>query len=179
MADLTGLRRWQLRALFVLIGAVVYFVQLLPLKTGPGTWPWPDLVLLVGLCWVLRRSEVMPLWLFTIMVLLGDILLMRPLGLWAAASVIALEFLRTREPTSRDMPLGVEWAMVAAVLVLMYLGTVLTLVIFVANRPPLNLLAIEFLMTVFAYPLVVLATRHGLRLRKIGRGQYSASGSRV
>jgi len=176
MADLSGPRRWRLRALFILLAGLIYFVHLLPLRTGPGGWPAPDFVALIGFVWVLRRSTVMPILLFAAMVLLGDFLLMRPLGLWTAVAVLGLEFLRTREPTSRDMPLPVEWAMVAGVLALMYAAQALALAVFVADQPRFSLTAAQFILTVLAYPLVVLATRHGLGLRKALRPQSGALG---
>jgi len=179
MADISTTRCWRLRLLFVLLAGLIYFVHLLPLRTGPGGWPNPDFVTLIGFVWVLRRSAVMPVWLFAAMVLLGDFLLMRPLGLWTALGVLALEFLRSREPTSRDMPLAVEWSMVAGVLALMFAGQALALAIFVADQPRFTLIASQFVLTIFAYPLVVLATRHGLGLRKALRPQSGALGIRA
>ena len=179
MADISTSRRWRLRMLFVLLAGLIYFVHLLPLRTGPGGWPIPDFVVLIGFVWVLRRSAIMPVWLFAAMVLLGDYLLMRPLGLWTAVAVVGLEFLRSREPTSRDMPLPVEWAMVAGVLALMYAGQALALAVFVADQPQFSLTALEFILTIFAYPIIVLATRHGLGLRKALRPQSGALGIRA
>ena len=116
MADISTSRRWRLRMLFVLLAGLIYFVHLLPLRTGPGGWPIPDFVVLIGFVWVLRRSAIMPVWLFAAMVLLGDFLLMRPLGLWTAVvGSSGWSSCAAAQPASRDGPsFPVEWATVVA-----------------------------------------------------------------
>lgn len=90
-----------------------------------------------------------------------------PPGLWAAISIVGLEFLRRREPTSRDMPFLVEWAMVGGVLVAMAVLFRATLAIFMIDLTSLGLVLLEQLSTLAAYPLVVLLSSKVLSVTKL------------
>ena len=73
---------WGYRATFVGLSALIFFFALLPFDAGDGNVPGPDLVIALVAAWVLRRPDYLPVWLLVIVLLLGDFVLMRPLGLW-------------------------------------------------------------------------------------------------
>lgn len=167
MVDPRTVRRWAHRAGFLIIVGVSIFLYILPLSSGTGHWPGPDIILAVSFAWVLRRPDFLPVWLAAPVFLMSDVIFMRPPGLWAAISIVGLEFLRRREPTSRDMPFLVEWAMVGGVLVAMAVLFRATLAIFMIDLTSLGLVLLEQLSTLAAYPLVVLLSSKVLSVTKL------------
>ena len=167
MVDPRTLRRWLYRLGFLALAAFVAFLHLLPLRIGAGGWPGPDLLLAFAFAWVLRRPDYVPVALVAAVMLLSDFLFLRPPGLWAALAVLGLEFLRRREPTSRDMPFVVEWAMVAGVMLGMAAAYRLVLAVFMVQQASLGLTLIGQIATVAAYPAVVLVSVYALKITKI------------
>ena len=113
------------------------------------------------------------------MILLTDIFFMRPLGLWTAAVVIGSEFLRAREPFSRDLPFLLEWMIVSVVIVAMTLGHSLVLATFVVDQPAFGLTLIQMIATIVAYPLVVAFSARVLGLRKMAPGAVDSLGRKI
>lgn len=167
MVDPRTTRRWSYRAGFLALSMLTFFFYLLPLKVGYGHWPGPDLLLALSFAWVLRRPDYVPVFLFAALLLVADFIFMRPPGLWTALAVIGLEFLRRREPTSRDMPFVVEWAMVAGVMLAMALLYRFVLAIFMVDQAPLMLTILGQISTLIAYPVVVLISASVLNVTKI------------
>ncbi|MBT8457572.1 MAG: rod shape-determining protein MreD [Rhodobacteraceae bacterium] len=179
MAETIVTRRWRYRAIFAALAFIVIFARLLPLDAGPGGLPGPDLVLLLAFAWVLRRPDYVPVVLVAVVMLLMDVLFLRPLGLWAACTVLALEFLRSREAGARDLPFLFEWVLVGGVIVMMTLGNMLILALFAVSQPPLGLLLIQMIMTILSYPLVVLFSAKGLGLKKMSPGAVDQLGHKL
>ncbi|WP_417248384.1 rod shape-determining protein MreD [Celeribacter sp.] len=167
MVDPRTIRKWGHRAAFLAIFGATVFVYLLPLSSGTGHWPGPDVALAVAFAWVLRRPDFLPLFVAAPVFFLSDVIFLRPPGLWAAISIIGLEFLRRREPTSRDMPFLVEWAMVGGVLVAMAVLYRATLAVFMVDQTSLGLVLLEQVSTLAAYPLVVLISSKALSVTKL------------
>lgn len=176
MVDPITSRRWLFRGLFLLISAVVVFFQLLPIDLTAGRWPGPDLVVALAFAWVLRRPDFVPPLLIGTVCLAMDFLFMRPPGLWAGLVVLGAEFLRSREPQSRDLPFLVEWALVSMVLIGMVLAARLTLLIFVINQPGFGLVMLQLMATILSYPIVVGASRMVFGIRKIAPGEVDQLG---
>ncbi len=162
--------------LFVLICVTIVFFQLLPLDLTAGRWPGPDVALALAFAWVLRRPDYVPAFMVGAIFLAFDLLYMRPPGLWAALVVIGLEFLRSREPHSRDLPFLVEWALVSGVLVAMTMSARLVLTIFVVGQPAFGLVVLQLAATILIYPVVVAASRLFLGVRKIAPGEVDQLG---
>lgn len=179
MAEGIAARRWGYRALYLGLCFLIVFVRLLPLDAGPGGLPGPDLILCLTFAWVLRRPGYVPLPLVALVLLGTDVLFMRPLGLWAGIGVVAYEVLRQREATSRDLSFPLEWAMVAGVVVSMTVANALILAVFAASQPALGLTLLQMIMTVLAYPLVVLFTSSVLGVRKSAPGEVDRLGHRL
>ncbi len=172
-------RPWIMRALYVLIVMIVLFVRLLPLDTVPKVWAAPELALAVTFAWVLRRPEFVPPLLIALVFLLADLLLQRPPGLWAALVLIGSEALRARAPGLRDLTFPVEWLTVAITLAIMTLGNRIILGLMVVDQAPLGLSLIQMVMTLIAYPVVVLATRTVFGVRKRAPGDVDMMGTRT
>lgn len=176
MVDRIISRPIQFRLLYLLLAALVVFLRLLPLDLSAGRWPGPDWLLAVAFAWVLRRPDFMPVLLVAAVMLSTDLLFLRPPGLWTALAVIGLEFLRSREQLSRDLPFLIEWAMVSSVLVGMTMTNRLVLAIFVVDQPAFGLALLQMLATILCYPAVVLASRAVFGIRKIAPGEVDQFG---
>lgn len=179
MIDQVTAQRWRFRTGFAAISLAVVAASLLPLGDGTSDLPGPDLPVVLVLAWVLRRPDFVPAALVAAVMLLSDFLQMRPPGLWAAIVVLGVEFLRSREATLRDLPFFGEWALASLVLFAMTLLHWLLLALFLVPHPGLGLLLLQYLATVAAYPVVVLASRHLLGLRKTAPGEVDALGHRL
>ena len=179
MAEAVRTLRWRYWALFGALAAASLFLRLLPLSSLPGSVPGPDLLVCLVLAWVLRRPDYMPALLIAVIILAEDLMLMRPPGLWAAIVLIGAEFLRGRQPLMRELPFALEWVFVGAVIMAMWLAERLILGILVVPMPALGPALLQLLLTLMAYPLVVLASHHLLRVRKPATGEVDALGRRL
>ena len=80
---------------FVLVLLVVMF-QTLPFSTSPTYFIGPDLALLITLTWIMHRPDVMAPALIALTLLLVDLVLQRPPGLWSLIVLSTGMFLRMR-----------------------------------------------------------------------------------
>lgn len=179
MAEVVVIRRWRYWALFAALCFAIIFARLLPLDAGPGRLPGPDLLVCLCFAWVLRRPSYVPVALIAVVILLSDILFMRPLGLWTAAVVLGSEFLRSREPYWRDLPFFLEWPIVCSVIVAMTLGYVVILAIFAVDQPAFGRILIQMIATCLAYPIVVLFSAKLFRLKKMPPGAVDQLGHKL
>ncbi len=145
----------------------------------PTAWPGPDLMLAFTFVWVIRRPDYVPVLLIAAIFLLEDMLLMRPPGLWTLIVLIATEILRDRAAQTREMPFMAEWAMVAIVLIGMVVVNRLMLAIVLVPRPGVGLTLMQVAATTLAYPLVVLVSHSGLKLRRAAAGEAGRIGGRA
>ncbi|MCA0042589.1 rod shape-determining protein MreD [Celeribacter litoreus] len=167
MVDPRTVRTMSFRLGFIAFACVVTFFYLLPISVGSGRWPGPDLILALAFVWVLRRPDYVPVFLVAIVMLAADFVFLRPPGLWSALTVLALEFLRRREPTSRDMPFAVEWAMVSGVLLAMAVLNRFVLAIFMVDQTSLGLTILSQISTILSYPVLAVLSHSVLGMRKI------------
>ena len=165
---------WAMRALYAGLCVVLVFLRLLPLDMLPRGWAGPDVILALTFAWSLRRPEFVPPLLVAAVFVLCDLLLHRPPGLWAALVVIGSQTLRARAPDLRDLSFTMEWVSVATTLVAMTLGYRVILGIAMTDQAPPGLSLMEMMMTLLAYPLVVLASNWLLGVRKIAPGELDA-----
>ncbi len=170
---------WAHRALYVALTAALLFLRLLPLGSVAGRWPGPDLLLCLTLVWVLRRPDYVPALLIAAVVLLEDLLLMRPPGLWAAMVVLAAEFLRARAALTRELSFAVEWLLVAGVMLAATLGFRLVMALAMLPQASLGQTLVQALATILCYPAVVVASRIAFGVRKPATGETDAYGRRM
>ena len=176
MAEQTPARIWTMRAMFVLIALAILFFRLLPLHTLPRGWAGPDLFLAVVAAWSLRRRRAVPVWLVAALALLGDLLLQRPPGLWAAMTVVASEWFKAHSRQLRDQTFVTEWITVGTVLVAMAVGYSLALALTVTQGPPLGLFTMQIVATWAVYPLVVGISNVVFGIRKPQPGDLESLG---
>lgn len=179
MVDPAPGNKWLYWAMFIGLFGLIIFVQLIPMQTMPRSWSPPDLLICLCYAWVLRRPEYMPVLLIAFVMLLSDMLLMRPPGLMAALFLLGAEFLRSRTDLMRGLPFVLEWALVAGVLTAVMAANRVALIVVVTPRPPLTLSLTQLLTTLLAYPLVVLFSRYIIGVRKIAPGEVDAWGHRI
>ncbi|MBV1869068.1 MAG: rod shape-determining protein MreD [Marinosulfonomonas sp.] len=179
MVDPVTSQRWGHWILLSAISAFVLFTRLIPLDLSAGMWPGPDWIVAISFAWVLRRRDFVPTPLLAIILLIFDLMLMRPPGLWAALAICGLEFLRSRSVLSRDLPFLLEWALVSIVLVAMTIANRLILAVFVTGQPEVGKDALLLTATILVYPLVVLISSRVLGVSKVAPGEVDKLGHRL
>lgn len=170
MVDPATTQRWTHYALFVALSAVLLFILILPLSTTPQKIPGPDLLVCLAFGWVQRRPDTLPPVLLAAILLIADFLLMRPPGLWAILTLLGAEFLRSRHQGSGEMPFPAEWGFVAVVVIVMALADWVILGITVVPHHGLPSALIRAVMTIVAYPVIVLLIRQVFNIRRTGTG---------
>jgi rod shape-determining protein MreD len=111
--------------------------------------------------------------------LLEDMMLMRPPGLWTAIIVLATEFLRRRGALAREITFAVEWLMVAAVMAASLMAFRLILMLAMLPQISLGQAMIQLIASILCYPLVVGASRLAFGVRKPATGEVDAYGRRL
>ena len=167
---------WQHRLLFLAVAAVLMFIKLLPLPSTAGHLPGPDLLLCLIFAWTVRRPEYLPVLMIASVVLLEDMLLMRPPGLWTGLVILASEFIRSRVALTRDLNFGVEWLLVAGLMVAVFLAYRVIFTLCFLPQPAFGFALVQILWSVIAYPVVVAVSRYGLDLHKPATGELDAYG---
>lgn len=168
---------WKTRAILSGLIAVIVLASLLPLGTGFYRMPGPDLILCLICAVVLRRPEYMPIGLVVGLIFVADALLMRPLGLWTLLILIGSEYLRRVLFHSQALTPLEEGIQVAGTMLACFAGEALILTLLLAERPPLGGQLIHIILTLLAYPLVVLFTQSVLRIRRLQPGEVDAMGT--
>ncbi len=179
MAEGVRQQVWLYRGIFVGLALFILFLRLLPLGTVPGRLPGPDLLLCVMLAWVMRRPDYLPVLMITFIVFLEDVMLMRPLGLWTALVVLATEFLRSRAALTRELNFAVEWMLVAGLMIGLLLAYRLFFAVTFLPQAGIGFALTQTLWSILCYPVVVMASRLILDLRKPAMGEVDALGRRL
>jgi rod shape-determining protein MreD len=172
-------RAWIYRLIYVGLALVIIFLQLVPLRNQPGRLPGPDLLLTLTLAWVMRRPDYLPAGLVGLVVLMQDMILMRPPGLWAALMVLACEFLRSRAALTRELSFVMEWLVVSVVMLGMLLTYQLVCAVAFVPQPAFGLALVQVLWSALIFPLVIFASRAGLGLHKPAMGEVDDRGRRL
>ncbi|MCB1397036.1 MAG: rod shape-determining protein MreD [Rhodobacter sp.] len=179
MNELPRLNTLAYLGLWLAIAAGLILMRMLPLSSGQGGWPAPDVLLALTLAWVLRRPTQLPAPVIALVFLVEDLFLMRPPGLWALTVLVGTEFLRRRQSVVRELNLMLEWGMVAAVITAMFFAYRMGLAIVIAPRAPLDLSLMQLVFTVLVYPLVVWGLQNVLRVRKPATGELDELGRKL
>lgn len=171
MAETALSNRWLYRLLYLVIAAAIAFAQLLPIHPGPIAMPGPDILLLLTLAWLIRRPETVPVLVIAVVFLLADLLFMRPPGLWAVIVVVMTEIMRSRIGPFREMNFLVEWLVIGAYLAVATLVLTVIQTVFFVPQPALGQTLLRLLVTVLAYPLVVVFGARALGIVKPAPGE--------
>jgi rod shape-determining protein MreD len=196
MVDPATREVWLHRALFIAIGLILLFWRLLPLPVSEisscsetaagcrfmvwmGRMPGPDLLLCVVFAWTMRRPDYLPVLLVAGMVFMDDMMLMRPPGLWTALVLIAAEFVRGRVALTRELNFGVEWLLVAGLMVVMLLVYRMAFAMVLLPQASFGFAMVGVIWSILCYPLVVFLSRYLLDLHKPAMGEVDAYGRRM
>lgn len=179
MVDPARASVWLYRGAFLLLSLFLLFLKLLPLGSVAGEWPGPDILLCLIFAWLVRRPDYLPVLLIALVVLLEDLILMRPPGLWTALVLIATEFMRSRILLTRELSFWAEWAVVAALMVALLLAYRMTFSFAFLPQPGFGFAMLQTLWSILCYPVVVAASRFALDLRKPAMGEVDAYGRRL
>ena len=170
---------WLYRGIFMLLALVLLFLKLLPLGSLAGDWPGPDILLCLIFAWAVRRPDYLPVLLIGAVVLLEDLILMRPPGLWTALVIIATEFIRSRVALTRELSFPAEWLLVAGLMFGLLLANRLAFAIAFVPQPGFGFSLLQTLWSILCYPLVVIASHFAFDLRKPATGEVDAYGRRL
>lgn len=170
---------WFRRLVFVLVALFLFYLRLLPLGSVAGQWPGPDLMLCLIFAWLVRRPEYVPVWLVAAVVLVEDMLLQRPPGLWAALVVMASEFLRGRAALMRELNFAVEWFQATLAMLALLLVYRFVFILTLMPQPGFGYAMIQMGATILAYPVMVWISRHVLGVYKPAAGEVDARGRRL
>jgi rod shape-determining protein MreD len=170
---------WMHRLIFLGVAVILTFVRLLPLQTTAGHLPGPDILLCLIFAWMVRRPEYLSALMIGVVVLVEDMLLMRPPGLWAALVLMGAEFIRARSALTRELSFGVEWLLVSGVIFGVFFANRILLDMAFVDQPSFGFSLLQIIWSIVAYPAVVAVSRYGLDLYKPAMGQVDAFGRRM
>jgi len=92
--------------------------------------------------------------------------------------VLATEFLRHRAKSLRDVPLLLEWASVAGVMIAIAIAYRIALALVFAEQAPLGLTLLQLIATILCYPLVILTARFAFGITRPALGEVDTYGHR-
>lgn len=170
---------WLHRALFVAIAALLLFLRLLPLEREAGALPGPDILLCLTFAWTMRRPDYLPVLLIAAVVLVEDLVLMRPPGLWTALVLMGSEFLRKRSGMTRELGFVAEWLLVSVLMLALLLGYRTAFALVLLPQPGFGFALVQVIWSILCYPVVVALSRYLLDLYKPATGEVDAYGRRM
>lgn len=179
MVDTLRSSVWLYRLVFLGLAAAFLFLKLLPLGSIAGEWPGPDILLCLIFAWVVRRPDFLPVPLIATILILEDLLLMRPPGLWTALVILATEFIRSRAALTRELGFLTEWLLVAGMMVALLISYRVAFAVAFLPQPGFGFALVQTVWSILCYPLVVAASRLAFDLRKPATGEVDAYGRRL
>ena len=179
MVDAARSSIWLFRLVFLGLAALFLFLKLLPLGSIAGEWPGPDILLCLIFAWVVRRPDFLPVPLIAAVLILEDLLLMRPPGLWTALVILATEFIRSRAALTRELGFLTEWLLVAGMMVALLVSYRVAFALAFLPQPGLGFALVQTVWSILCYPVVVAASRLAFDLRKPATGEVDAYGRRL
>ncbi|WIY26410.1 rod shape-determining protein MreD [Parasedimentitalea psychrophila] len=179
MANTSPAHVWIMRAAFPALALLIMFFHLLPLDTVPRKWAPPDLLVASALAWSLRRPDYLPTVLLAVTLLLADLMFQRPPGLLALLVLLACEYLKPRALSHRDTGFAAEWLSVSLVLTAITVLNRMALALVGVQQAPFGLILIQMILTIAAYPLVVLVSQSILGVRRMSSTELETLGIRL
>lgn len=176
MAENSPARLWTMRATYVGIALVVFFVHLLPLQIPPGRIAGPDVLTALTFAWSLRRPDYVPMISIAVVMLLADLLFHRPPGLWALLVLLGSEWLKARGRQVRENTFAAEWLTAASALLFISVIYRIALALLIVTPGMLSLWVMQYGMTVAVYPLVAAISYLALGVRRSTPGEYDHTG---
>lgn len=172
-------RLWLMRAAFLALALAIILFHLIPLDTQPRRWAPPDLLIAFAMAWSLRRPDYVPALSIAAVMLTADLLFQRPPGLLAVLVVLGSEYLKNRNAGLREAGFLAEWAAVGSVFVAITLLNRLILGLLAVQQAQLSLSLIQLLLTIAAYPAVVLVSHSAMGVRRPALREKAILGARA
>ncbi len=172
MVERLSSRIWIMQTIYVSLSLAIIYGRLLPLENHVVPWAAPDLLVIMTFAWALRRPDFVPAISVAIVMVMADLLLLRPPGLMAALVLIATVALQRRQRDIREMGFALEWLTVAIALGVVLVAERLMLSIFMVPQVSLGQSVIQSLVTALYYPLVVLGSEI-MGVRRVAHGDIS------
>lgn len=179
MAERSPAKVWLMRFVYLGIALVILIAHLLPLETTPTRFAGPDLLVALTFAWALRRPQYVPMLLVALTMLLADLLLQRPPGLWALLMLFSTEWLKSRDRTLRENTFVAEWLTVATTLFLATLTYRIVLGLLIVSPGALSLSIMQYGMTLLVYPLIAGASFLAFGSRRGKQGEFDKTGRKL
>lgn len=175
-ASTSPARVWAMRLVYFGLCLMMLLLQLLPQQTLPRDLSGPDMIIVLSCAIALRRPDFVPAALVAFVMVLADLLLLRPPGLMAAITVIATEGLRIRARGLRDLPFTVEWLTAGFAMAGIVLAYRLILAVFLIPEADWLLTFSQIFANILAYPLVVVSILALFGVRRAAPGEVDKLG---
>lgn len=158
-------RGWIDTGLFLLTGLIAIGVAILPMGLAANAVAFPDVLFALIIAWVIRAPSSAPVLVIVFLAVLGDALMMRPIGLWALMLLIGSEGVRLAGRTFYDIPFLLEWLYVSGLLIVLLV--LQNLLLFVSFAAPHHFGDVVWhaIRTIAVYPFIVAILHWGLRIR--------------
>lgn len=143
-------------AVMLVMGMSALFLEAAPLGLAADAQPSPDLVFLVIAFWSLRRPEIAALLAVYGLGLARDLLTDTPVGMGALTLVLASGYLKSMGPALARWRFVAEWVVVAMTLLTVLMVQWLAVLVLLAHPPYLYDLALQWLISIAIYPMLVL-----------------------
>ncbi len=179
MAEVKKLTIWKARAVYLFICFLIIFIHSIPLDLSPKSFIMPDVMLIITIAVVIRKAAYIPYWLVGSAFLIADIMLNRPLGLWAFVTVATVEVVRANRFMFRDMFFVTEWLMVTITIVFMFLLQQFLLAFSLAPTLPMDSLIWKMTASALSYPIVVFVITKLFGIRKPSPAEFNMLGNRL
>ena len=166
-------RVWVMQTIYVILALAIVYGRLLPLENHVVPWAAPDLLVIMTFAWALRRPDYVPVMSVAIVMLMADLLLLRPPGLMAALVLVGTAALQRRQRDIREMGFVLEWMTVTMALGAILVAERLMLGLFMVPQVPLGQSVIQSFVTTLYYPLVVIGSEVIFGVRRIAPGSVS------
>jgi len=176
MVNFQNIRPWIYYVKYLLICFFILSFQLLPMRIVHQEVLWPNLMYLVTVGWLIRKPSYLPVILILFAHIISDIVLLKPLGLWSAISLIGYEFLRWRSLSQGRLKLGQELVLVTSVLILLTFLQIGVELIFKIESPPIEMILLQLTFTLLIYPVVIFMLHSILRVRYFERSETVVRG---
>ncbi|MGJ8604478.1 MAG: rod shape-determining protein MreD [Marivita sp.] len=170
------LQIWGMRLMFFLLALLILFFHLLPLNPAPSQWSSPDVLVAVVFAWAVRRPEYVPILVVAGVMLLADMMLQRPPGLWSVLVVCAAEWLKSRERRQRETTFVLEWLTFTSTLIVITILYRAVMMILILAPGTLTLSLIQVIMTIAVYPAVVGVSHFLFGVRRAAPGDMDRLG---
>ncbi|MCB1358253.1 MAG: rod shape-determining protein MreD [Maritimibacter sp.] len=168
------LHRWGYALLFAVLAGLVVFLRILPTGGDAGGLPPPDFIVLAGLAWVAQRPDYVPVLLFAALLVVTELLFLRPPGVASGLAVIGLEAMRSRAGLLRERGFFTEWITAGVILALLLVAERIVLAVFFVDQPAFTLAVLGLFVNIAAYPAVAALSVWVLRVRRLAPGEHAS-----